>query len=84
MIKHIIRPNGKEGWYQNGVSHKLDGPALIEANGTELWLNNKYFNRKYDLLLFMQADLKSGMKMAKFTGQMGQLLLMKAVQNIGI
>ena len=32
--------NGDKYWYQNGVRHRLDGPAVELANGTKAWYQN--------------------------------------------
>jgi hypothetical protein len=29
--------DGCEIWHENGVLHRIDGPALIDSNGTKQW-----------------------------------------------
>ena len=36
----IEHKSGANGWYQNGLRHRTDGPAIIWANGKmERWIN---------------------------------------------
>ena len=39
----VIRPNGIEMWYQNGLRHRLDGPAVTikDRKGGWWYVNNK-------------------------------------------
>jgi len=30
-----VEPNGIKKWYQNGLLHREDGPAVEQANGTK-------------------------------------------------
>ena len=33
----VIRTDGTEEWYLNGVRHREDGPAAIYPSGLQLW-----------------------------------------------
>ena len=37
--------DGAERWYQNGVLHRLDGPAVLHANGVRSWYKNNVRHR---------------------------------------
>ena len=37
--------NGTKVWYQNGLYHRLDGPAFERKNGTKYWCKNGDFHR---------------------------------------
>lgn len=41
--KHI---NGKTVWYENGKYHRIDGPAVIESDGTQKWYLNGVRHRE--------------------------------------
>ena len=48
----IIDPNGSKCWYLNGQRHRVDGPAIEEADGDKEWyLNGQEYT---DLNLFQQ------------------------------
>ena len=36
----IVRPDGSEEWYRNGMRHRDDGPAIIHPDGKEEWYRN--------------------------------------------
>jgi hypothetical protein len=39
----VILPNGSQEWYQEGLLHRLDGPAVIRPSGYQAWhLDGKY------------------------------------------
>ena len=33
----VTRPDGTKVWYQDGLEHREDGPAVEYADGTEAW-----------------------------------------------
>ena len=35
-----IDQQGNQRWYLNGQCHRTDGPAVVRANGTQLWFIN--------------------------------------------
>jgi len=37
---HYIDRHSRKVWVQNGVHHRLDGPAVIWSNGTKEWFQN--------------------------------------------
>jgi hypothetical protein len=37
----VIKSNGGREWYQNGLLHRIDGPAYIYANGEKWYRNGK-------------------------------------------
>ena len=43
MIEYTVRVyDNKTEWYQNGLKHRIDGPAVEWADGTnEWWLNGR-------------------------------------------
>lgn len=36
----ITHPNGHKEWYTNDKLHRLNGPAIIRSDGTEIWYKN--------------------------------------------
>ena len=32
-------------WYQNGLAHRLSGPAVIYSNGDEYWYRSGFLHR---------------------------------------
>ena len=44
----IVQPNGEEKWYQNGVLHRVGGPARYNTVGPkdELWVENGKIHRE--------------------------------------
>ena len=36
---------GHEAWYQNDLLHRLDGPAVEDADGTKYWYQNDNLHR---------------------------------------
>ena len=39
-VVHRIDEDGTQRWYQNGLLHRLDGPAVIRQDGTQRWYLN--------------------------------------------
>ena len=37
--------NGTKEWYQNGLLHRTDGPAIEHANGDKAWYQNGKLHR---------------------------------------
>ena len=35
-----VGSNGTKTWYQNGVRHRLDGPAVEYSDGNKMWYQN--------------------------------------------
>ena len=51
IILHILR-SGSKLWDSSGFSHRLNGPAVIWADGTiEYWLNGKPVT-EYEIMFF--------------------------------
>jgi len=42
----IIAKNGDKYWYQNGLCHRVDGPAIELVNGTKYWFINGKLHRE--------------------------------------
>jgi len=40
MSNPVIDEGGNKHWYQNGIRHRVDGPALEFANGSKYWYQN--------------------------------------------
>ena len=40
-----VYSDGRQRWYQNGLLHRLDGPAVEYENGTKRWYQNGEFHR---------------------------------------
>ena len=40
-----VSDNGDKEWYQNGMRHRLDGPAWEEADGSKSWWQNDDLHR---------------------------------------
>lgn len=40
-----INANGTKIWYQNGLKHRTDGPAIEYMDGTKYWYQNGEFHR---------------------------------------
>lgn len=41
----VIDPDGVQRWYENGVLHRLDGPAIINPYGVEIYYQNGVLHR---------------------------------------
>ena len=41
----VIRKDGHEYWYKNGLLHRVNGPAVIYPDGTEFWLQEGELHR---------------------------------------
>ena len=41
----IIARDGTKEWYQNGLLHRTDGPAVEGTNGFKLWYQNNKLHR---------------------------------------
>lgn len=37
MDEFFVDAMGDQRWYRDGYRHRSDGPAVIRADGTELW-----------------------------------------------
>jgi len=42
----IINENGTRYWYQNGLRHREDGPAIEYTNGERRWYLNGFLHRE--------------------------------------
>ena len=42
----VVKKNGRKFWYINGIKHRDDGPAVIDACGTEEWCRNGKYHRE--------------------------------------
>ena len=40
-----VDEDSTQHWYQNGLLHRLDGPAVIRADGTQHWYQNGQVHR---------------------------------------
>jgi len=40
-----IRFDGTHYWFQNGLRHRVDGPALTHPDGTQYWYQNGRLHR---------------------------------------
>ena len=38
--KSFVGGDGTKSWYQNGLLHRTDGPAIEHANGNKHWYQN--------------------------------------------
>ena len=41
----IVSEDGNQEWYQNGLRHRIDGPAYIGVNGNQSWWQNNQLHR---------------------------------------
>jgi len=45
MSNPVIDEDGDKFWYQNGIRHRVDGPAVEYADGTKHWYQNGQLHR---------------------------------------
>lgn len=45
MPDMIVRPNGDQEWYHNGLLHREDGPAVVTEEGDQLWYRHGLLHR---------------------------------------
>ena len=45
QLHRLAYPGGSICWYQNGVLHRDDGPAVEWADGSKFWYQNNKFHR---------------------------------------
>jgi len=41
-----VNPDGTKEWYQNGILHRIDGPAVEHFDGTKEWFVNGKLHRE--------------------------------------
>ena len=41
----VIEEDNDKFWYQNGLFHRADGPAIEWSNGTKMWYQNGQLHR---------------------------------------
>jgi hypothetical protein len=41
----VIAENGTKYWYQNGLRHRLNGPAVEYTDGAKYWFQNGLLHR---------------------------------------
>jgi hypothetical protein len=48
MIEYKVRvlKSGSQSWYQKGMLHREDGPAIILEDGTKMWWFNGQLHRE--------------------------------------
>ena len=42
----VVDRDGTEFWYENGLLHREDGPAVIYSNGHKFWYKNGKLHRE--------------------------------------
>ena len=42
----VVDDEGTQCWYQNGLRHRTDGPAMTWANGDQCWYQNDQLHRE--------------------------------------
>ncbi len=52
----VIYPSGKKEWWANGNIHRDTGPAIIEANGAQIWVRRNVIHRDDDLPAIIEAN----------------------------
>ena len=59
MIKRTINDLGTKLWSKNGALHRLDGPAVVYADGNKRWFLNdtEYTHDEFILLQFSKGKI---------------------------
>jgi hypothetical protein len=48
-LKYVRESNGCQNWFKKGIHHRVDGPAIIFADGAESWYEEGKLHRDDDL-----------------------------------